>query len=125
MKNNQHEQLLTELTPAEAAVFEGGKGFTESVNFNKSINTQKFTVSAGATIELYTHTYSTAPAVDVLQGFDVDIRNVNTGHNVAKPVRVGNATTTWTNVRAGTYVIDLKNRDTDSYVSGSIAVNYS
>ncbi len=125
MKNNQHEQLLTELTPAEAAVFEGGKGFTESVNFYTSTNTQKFTVSAGATIELDTHTYSTAPAVGVLQGFDVDIRNVNTGHKVAKAVSVDNATTTWTNVRAGTYVIDLINRDTDANVSGSLGVHYS
>ena len=124
MKNNQHEQLLTELTPAEAAVFEGGKGFSEPVDFYTSKTTQKFTVSAGATIELDTHTSSTAPG-GVLYGFDVDIRNVNTGHNVAKAVSVGNATTTWTNVRAGTYVIDLKNRDTDANVSGSLGVHYS
>ena len=122
MKNNQHEQLLTELTPAEAAVFEGGKGFTESVDLSTSQTTRKFTVSAGATIELFTNTSQSG---DNFPFFDVDIRNVNTGNKVTKGDYVGNNTITWTDVRRGTYVIDLKNADTNTHINGSLGVSYS
>ena len=122
MKDNQHEQLLTELTPAEGAVVEGGKGFADDIFFDASETTRKFTVSAGGTIELFTNTTNYGGSNPT---FYAAIRNVNTGNKNEKVVSVGNDTTTWTDVRGGTYVIDFRDSADDIYVAGPIGVHYS
>ncbi|MEC4819101.1 MAG: hypothetical protein SAK29_38385 [Scytonema sp. PMC 1069.18] len=122
MKVDQHEQLFTELTPTEAAVVEGGKGFAETVYFDASDSTRSFTVSDGGTIELFTNTYNIGGSNPT---FYAAIRTVSTGRKNEKAVSVGNDTTRWTNVKGGTYVIDFRDREDNIYVYGPIGVYYS
>ncbi len=125
MKDNQHEQLFTELTPAEGAVVEGGGNFREYLSFDDKFTTDPFQVSPGATIILDSNTDNLSDISNPT--FSANIRNVNTGRTTPlKSVRVGSGiTTTWTNVRGGTYVIDLKDSKDKNYVRGYIDVAYS
>jgi len=126
MKNNQHEQLFTELTPAEAAVVEGGGTFSKDVFFDDKDTTQRFYVRPGGSIILSSNTHNDYfGSATINTSFYAAIRNVNTGNKNEKVVDVGNDTTTWTNVIGGTYVIDFRDRKDDIYVHGPITVSYS
>ncbi|KYC41098.1 hypothetical protein WA1_23575 [Scytonema hofmannii PCC 7110] len=125
MKDNQYEQLFTELTPVEAAVVEGGKDFRGTLNFDEDQKTGRFKVSPNATIKLFTNTYNSGGRSSDNPDFYAAIRNVDTNNKNEKLVSVGEDTTTWTNVRGGTYVIDFRDRADRIYVAGEIKVTYS
>jgi len=126
VKDNQHEQLFTELTPAEAAVVEGGGSFSSSVNFDDKQTTRSFTVRPGGSIILSSDTHNDIyGSVTTNTTFYAAIRNVNTGNKNEKVVDVGADTTTWTNVVGGTYVIDFRDLKDNIFVHGPITVSYS
>ena len=124
MKNNQHEQLFTELTAVEAAVVEGGRAnFTESVRFDDFDQTQSFTVSPGGTIRLNTaNIRNPSPSQKY---FTVSITNLRTGNQNPKSVEYGRTTdTVWTDVRGGTdrYVIKFYDERDGYFASGNVKV---
>jgi hypothetical protein len=126
VKDNQHEQLFTELTPAEAAVVEGGGSFSSSVFFDDKETTRSFNVRAGGSIILSSDTHNDYYGWSRFNpSFYAAIRNVNTDNKNEKAVDVGKRTTTWTNVRGGTYVIDFRDLRDNIYVHGPITVSYS
>lgn len=103
MKDNQYEQLFTELTPEAAAVVEGGASFTENIKIDPYDVTKVFHVRPGGTIKLFSNTKS-APSN---RTFGAIIRNVDTNNSNGKEANVGRDTTTWTDIRGGRYVIDF------------------
>ena len=122
MKNNQHEQLFTELTAVEAAVVEGGRAnFTERVVFDDTDQTRRFRVSPGGTIRLNTaNIRNPSPSQKY---FTVSITNLRTGNQNPKSVEYGRTTdTVWTDVRGGNdnYVIKFYD-DRDGYVASGNA----
>jgi hypothetical protein len=124
MKDNQHEQLFTELTAVEAAVVEGGRAnFTEYVSFDDRDQTRSFTVSSGGTIRLDTANISNPSAGQLY--FDASIYNLRTGNENRKRVYYGQtADTVWTNVRGGNdrYVIKFYD-ERDGYLArGNVTV---
>ncbi|MCC5626992.1 hypothetical protein LC613_01850 [Nostoc sphaeroides CHAB 2801] len=121
MKDNQHEQLFTELTPEAAAVVEGGGSFKSTVNFDTFLTSRSFNVRSGGTIKLITDTKSARSN----QSFGVIIRNVNTNNSNGKLASVGKDTTTWTNIRGGKYVIDFRDDKDRVFVTGNIRVDYT
>ncbi len=121
MKDNQHEQLFTELTPEAAAVFEGGGSFTSTINFDTFVTSREFNVQPGGTIKLTTNT-SSAPSN---KDFGAIIRNVDTNNSNGKVVSVGKDTTTWTDIRGGRYVIDFRDDKDGVFVTGNIRVDYT
>jgi nickel-dependent lactate racemase len=126
VKDNQHEQLFTELTPAEAAVVEGGGSFTDTVYFDEKQTTQRFSVRPGGSIILSSNTHNDYYGSSTINPtFYAAIRNVNTGNKNEKVVDVGADTTTWTNVIGGTYVIDFRDLNDEIYVHGPVTVSYS
>jgi len=122
MKNNQHEQLFTELTAVEAAVVEGGRAnFTEFVSFDYFDQTQSFTVSRGGTVTLNTANLRNPQRPD---SFVASLYNLRTGNANDKPVDFGQTGTQWTGVRGGTdrYVIRFYD-NYDGYVArGNVRV---
>jgi hypothetical protein len=125
MKDNQHEQLFTELTHAEAAVVEGGGSFTGSVDFDYKQTTRSFYVRPGGTINLISHTANDLKSDSQNPTFYAAIRNVATGNKNEKVATVGLDTTSWTGVRGGNYVIDFRDLKDYNYVYGNIKVSYS
>jgi hypothetical protein len=121
MKDNQHKQLFTELTPEAAAAVEGGASFSENVNFDSYEKTRVFNVRPGGTIKLFSNTKS-APSN---KSFAAIIRNVNTNNSNGKVASVGTDTTTWTDIRGGRYVIDFRDDKDSVFVSGGIKVDYT
>jgi hypothetical protein len=125
MKNNQHEQLFTELTAVEAAVVEGGRAnFTEFVSFDVTDQTRRFTVSPGGTVRLNTANITNPSPVQSY--FEATIYNTRTGNETTrKRVYYGRTTdTVWTNVRGGndSYVIKFYD-DRDNYAArGNVRV---
>jgi hypothetical protein len=125
MKNNQHEQLFTELTPAEGAVVEGGGSFYSTVDFDYTQRTQSFFVKPGGTINLISNTFNSPKSNSQNPTFYAAIKNVNTGNKNEKVADVGLDTTTWTNVRGGNYVIEFRDLKDGNYVYGDVKVSYS
>ncbi len=125
MKNNQHEQLFTELTPAEAAVVEGGGSFYSIVDFDYTQSTKSFFVKPGGTINLISNTFNSSKSDSQNPTFYAIIRNVDTGNTNKKGAYVGLDTTTWTDVRGGNYVIDFRDLKDGNYVYGDVKVSYS
>lgn len=121
MKDNQHEQLFTELTHEAAAVFKGGASFSENVNFDSYEKTRVFNVRPGGTIKLITDTKSAKSN----KSFAAIIRNVDTNNSNGKVALVGHDTTTWTDIRGGRYVIDFRDDKDGVFVSGGIKVDYT
>jgi hypothetical protein len=123
MKDNQCEQLFTDLTPEAAAVVEGGGSFSSNINFDSYLSTRSFYVRPGGSIALLSRTKSSRDNLF----FNAAVRNVNTGNSTPpKSVRVGNGIITrWTGMRGGTYKIDLTDTKDNIYVSGRIGVGYS
>jgi len=123
MKNNQHEQLFTELTAVEAAVVEGGRAnFTERVFFDDFHQTQSFTVSPGGTITLNTANLRNPQRSDF---FWASIYNSRTGNENTKRVFYGRRpNTVWTDVRGGTdrYVIKFYDERDGYFASGNVKV---
>jgi hypothetical protein len=127
MKDNQHEQLFTELTPAEAAGVDGGGVFLDYLDFDKSESTRTFTnVKSGGVIELATDTYND-PYFASNPTFNATLKNLTTGKTYPRELKVGKATAKWTNIRGGSdkYVINFTDRDDNIYVVGTAAVSYS
>lgn len=118
MKDFQHEQLFTELTPEAAAVVEGGKSFSENIRIDPYDRTRVFNVRPGGTIKLFSDTKSAPSNRD----FAAIIRNVDTNNSNGKIASVGKDTTTWTDIRGGRYVIDFRD---DKLVTGNIKVDYT
>ena len=118
MKDNQHQQLFTELTPEAAAVVEGGASFSENIRINPYDRTRIFNVRPGGTIKLFSNTTS-APGN---RNFGAIIRNVDTNNSNGKLASVGRDTTTWTDIRGGRYVIDFRD---NKLVTGNIRVDYT
>ena len=125
MKDNQHEQLFTELTPAEAAVVEGGGSFTDYIQFDDKVTTQSFYVKPGGTINLISNTYNSSKTFTQNPTFYAIIRNVDTKATNKKEAYVGLDTTTWTNVIGGNYVIDFRDLKDGNNVFGDVKVSYS
>jgi hypothetical protein len=121
MKDNQHEQLFTELTSAEAAVVEGGNSFSRDVKFDSVYTTPEFKVRPGGTIKLISDTKSAASNPN----FAAIIRNVDTNNSNGKIANVGKDTTTWTDIRGGKYVIDFRDDKDNVFVTGKIKVDYT
>ncbi|MEC4819102.1 MAG: hypothetical protein SAK29_38390 [Scytonema sp. PMC 1069.18] len=121
MKENQHEQLFTELTSEAAAVIEGGGSFNSTIKFDTFLTSREFDVRPGGTIKLISNTTSASSNTS----FAAIIRNVNTNNSNGKIVSVGKDTTTWTDIRGGTYVIDFRDDKDGVYVSGDIRVEYT
>jgi hypothetical protein len=121
MKDNQHKQLFTELTPEAAAVIEGGASFSEHVRFDGYDRTRVFNVRPGGTIKLFSNTKS-APSN---KSFGAIIRNVDTNNSNGKVASVGRDTTTWTDIRGGRYVIDFRDDRDGVFVTGKIKVDYT
>ncbi|MBW4499848.1 MAG: hypothetical protein KME57_09835 [Scytonema hyalinum WJT4-NPBG1] len=121
MKDNQHEQLFTELTSAEAAAVEGGGSFNSTVNFDTFLTTRVFNVRPGGTIKLTSNTKSAKSNPD----FGAIIRNVDTNNSNGKIASVGKDTTTWTDIRGGRYVIDFRDDKDGVFVTGDIRVDYT
>jgi len=124
MKDNQHEQLFTELTSAEAAVIEGGASFNSTVKFDTSLTSRPFNVRPGGTIKLISNTTNTKSAPSN-PSFAAIIRNVDTNNSNGKVVSVGRDTTTWTDIRGGRYVIDFRDDKDGVFVTGDIRVDYT
>jgi ABC-type uncharacterized transport system substrate-binding protein len=124
MKDNQHEQLFTELTSAEAAIVEGGKRLDDYLLFDDRETTQPFTVRPDSTVKLDTDTFN-LPSSAFNPTFYAAIRNVKSGNKVEKVARVGKNTTTWTHMKAGTYVIDFRDKADGTLVAGPATVTYS
>lgn len=125
VKDNQHEQLFTELTAAEAAVVEGGGSFYSDVDFDYKQSTRSFFVKPGGTINLISNTYNSSKTFTQNPTFYATIRNVDTDATNQKDAYVGLDTTTWTNVRGGNYVIDFRDLKDGNYVFGDVKVSYS
>ena len=121
MKDNQNEQLFTELTPEAAAVVEGGASFSENVRVDSYDRTRIFNVRPGGTIKLTSNTKSSKSN----RSFAAIIRNVDTNNSNGKVASVGKDTTTWTNIRGGRYVIDFRDDKDGVFVTGNIKVNYT
>jgi hypothetical protein len=123
MKNNQHEQLFTELTAVEAAVVEGGRAnFTEFVSFDATDQTRRFRVSPGGTITLNTANISNPSPFQ--RYFEVTIYNTRTESETRrKKVFYGQtADTVWTGVRGGNDNYEIKfYDDRDGYVASGNA----
>ena len=124
MKNNQQEQLFTELTAVEAAVVEGGRAnFTERVVFDDTDQTRRFRVSPGGTIRLNTANISNPSPFQLY--FDASIYNVRTRNESRKRVYYGQtADTVWTDVRGGNdnYVIKFYDDRDGYFASGNVRV---
>ena len=125
VKDNQHEQLFTELTAAEAAVVEGGGSFTDYIQFDDKVTTQSFYVKPGGTINLISNTYNSSKTFTQNPTFYAIIRNVDTKATNKKEAYVGLDTTTWTNVIGGNYVIDFRDLKDGNNVFGDVKVSYS
>lgn len=122
MKDNQHEQLFTELTPAEAAVVEGGATFVSSVDFDDIETSLRFNVRAGGTITLRSSTKNSR-SIRRNPEFGAVIINLASGNKSSKVVKVGsNVTTKWTNVRGGDYVIEFRDTRDGVRVAGGITI---
>ncbi|MDZ8238730.1 hypothetical protein [Nostoc sp. ChiQUE01b] len=121
MKDDQHEQLFTELTPEAAAVVEGGGSFKSTVKFDTFLTSRAFNVRSGGTIKLTSNTKSAKSN----PSFAAIIRNVNTNNANGKVASVGKDTTTWTNIRGGKYVIDFRDDKDGIFVTGNIRVDYT
>ncbi len=124
MKDNQHEQMFTELTPEAAALIEGAGAFVEDISFSYASpdRTDSFYVPPGGNIKLISNTISGKNN----PSFSVSVRNVNTGNSTPKKVaKVGNATTEWTGMRGGTYQLRFTEATRGNYVSGTASVIYS
>jgi len=127
MKDNQHEQLFTELTPAEAAVVDGGDVFSENLFFDQSESTRTFTnVKSGGIIELATDTYN-YPFSASNPNFKATLKNLTTGKTYPRTLKVGKASAKWTNIGGGSnrYVINFTDSNDNIYVGGTAAVYYS
>lgn len=121
MKDNQHEQLFTELTSAEAEIIEGGRlAFMSNVSFNFSQFSQTFTVPNGDDVLLGAH----------VSGGD-DGRYVAYLINVDKPydfrysaaLNVGADSTIWRNLPGGTYLIGFRDNFNSKVYSGFMGVH--
>ncbi|WP_026734196.1 hypothetical protein [Fischerella sp. PCC 9605] len=122
MKDNQHEQLFTELTPEEAAVIEGSGAFVEDIRFDTYDTTRSFYVPPGGDIILT----STTQSGKNNRLFTASIRNLKTNNTNAKTVRVGRGIRTeWKGVRGGNYKIDFRDTKDGVFVSGRANVSYT
>lgn len=125
MKDNQHEQLFTELTPEAASVVGGGATIGVDLNFDSFVTTKSsFTVSKGSKITLLTYTKNTGEK-NPNSLFKATLRNLNTGATSLKNVKVGEGTATWTSGKGGTYKIDFTDTPDGTFVTGNGTISYS
>lgn len=118
MTNTQHEQLFTELTPAEAAVIEGGDSVINStVNFDFALDSRKFSVTAGDPRVTLRVGALTARGDDGL--FRATLKRVLPGGgtvSVAGATVFGNSLVNFGRQSAGQYLIQFTDKKDGRYV---------
>lgn len=119
------EPLFTELAPEAAAVVEGGLEYLdEKVNFDFYRPTLSFKVQSGTNIVLSSNVSSVASN----KYFSARVTNVNTGRSTRTqlvPTDAGKVATIWTNMKAGTYRVELRDEKDRKKVKGEIRVVYN
>jgi len=120
MKDNQHEQLFTELTPAEAEIIEGGESFTSTVDFDTYLLSRPFSVPNGQDVFL---------GANVRGGdngrYSARLLRVDTQPDQGRGTRtltVGSDSTIWRNQPGGRYRIAFRDRADGRFIRGSVRV---
>lgn len=121
MKDNQHEQLFTELTSEEAEIIEGGKQVISStVDFDSYLLSRPFYVPNGQDVYL---------GANVRGGdgrYTAELLRVDTQPDQSKGTRtltVGSDSTIWRNQAGGTYRIAFRDQADGRFVRGPIRVD--
>lgn len=121
MKDNQHEQLFTELTAAEAEIIKGGElVFSSSVDFDSYLLSRPFNVRNGQDVYL---------GANVSGGdgqYTAQLLRVDTQPDQNKGTRTltnGQDNTTWRNQPGGTYRIAFRDKADGKFIRGPIRVD--
>jgi hypothetical protein len=123
MKDNQHEQLFTELTSAEAAVIEGGaEFFGSSVRFDQSLDSRVFDAPAGNFRLRLTNVRDRGDG-----SFNVGLVQVKTFYDEPKgrravATRNGSSTDRWDNQPAGRYKLLFRDQRDNRFVDADFVV---
>jgi hypothetical protein len=121
MKDFQHEQLLCELTPTEAAVVEGGKGFTESVFFDSYLLSRPFNVPNGQDVYLGANVSGGDDGRYSAQLLRVDTQPDQNRQPIT--LTVGSDRAIWRNQPGGQYRIAFRDRADGLFIRGSVRVD--
>jgi hypothetical protein len=124
LTNSLNEQLLTELTPKEAAVIEGGAYFNSTVNFDSYLPSRTFNVKPGGNIFLYASTKND-PSSANNSIYSVRVFNTKTGASTKKKyLKVGGDSESWRGMRGGSYKLIFEDDKDSVFVKGPISVSY-
>ncbi len=124
MKDNQHEQLFTELTSAEAAAVEGGAYFNSTVAFDADLYSRTFYVKPGGNIFLSANT-SNSRSTPANKLYSVSVYNTDTYQETSpKFLSVGNDSESWRGMRGGNYKLHFTDTADGNAVEGSVLVSY-
>ena len=122
MKDNQYEQLFTELTSAEAEILEGGVlVFQSSVSFDTSLLSRTFTVPNGHDVFLGANVRGGDDGRYSAQLIRVDTQPDQ--NRQPRTLSVGADSTIWRNQPGGTYRIAFRDRADGRVVGGLIGVH--
>jgi hypothetical protein len=121
MKDNQHEQLFTELIPAEAEIIKGGtKVISSSVDFDSYLLSRPFRVPNGQDVYLGANVWGGDGR------YTAQLLRVDTQPDQNKGTRtltVGSDSTIWRNQPGGTYRIAFRDQADGRFVRGPIRVD--
>ena len=128
MKDNQHEQLFTELTAAEAAVVEGGTLlFDTTVNFDTLLYSRPFKNNVGSKIETDLITRGTGATNPSNKTYDITLQRLTGGkyqdikHNTT--LIDGAANIVWSGLNPGDNLrLRFNDQEDGKKITGSLKV---
>jgi hypothetical protein len=112
---------LCELTPTEAAVVEGGKGFTESVFFDSYLLSRPFNVPNGQDVYLGANVSGGDDGRYSAQLLRVDTQPDQNRQPIT--LTVGSDRAIWRNQPGGQYRIAFRDRADGLFIRGSVRVD--
>lgn len=122
MKDNQHEQLFTELTSAEAEIIEGGlKVIDSSVDFDSYLLSRTFSVPNGQDVFLGANVSGGDNSLYSAQLIRVDTQPDQ--NRETRTLTVGSDSTIWRNQPGGQYRIAFRDKADGRFIRGPIRVD--
>lgn len=129
MKDNQHEQLFTELTTEEAAVVEGGNlVLNTSINFDTLLYSTPFRNNVGTKIETSLVTQATGAANPSNTKYTIGLQRLTGGiwntivQYTQTPIN-GAINLVWSNLNAGDYLrLRFSDENDGKKITGSLKV---
>ena len=122
MKDNQHEQLFTELTAAEAEIIKGGElVFSSSVDFDSYLLSRPFNVPNGQDVYLGANVSGGDDGRYSAQLLRVDTQPDQNRQPIT--LTVGSDRAIWRNQPGGQYRIAFRDRADGLFIRGSVRVD--